>query len=55
MSEYSVPLTHVFVNQYGEKLAKDSLRKRADKYGEKADRKKECRPKKKTQTTAKNG
>ncbi|MEC0721780.1 tyrosine-type recombinase/integrase [Bacillus haynesii] len=44
MTEYFGTFTHVFVNQYGEKLAKDSLRKRADKYGEMADLKKECRP-----------
>ncbi|MBT0952069.1 tyrosine-type recombinase/integrase [Bacillus velezensis] len=44
MTEYFGTFTHVFVNQYGEKIAKDHLRKRAAKYGEMADLKKECRP-----------
>lgn len=38
MTEYFGKFTHVFVNQYGEKIAKDA------KYGEMADLKKECRP-----------
>ncbi|MEK5099377.1 MULTISPECIES: tyrosine-type recombinase/integrase [Bacillus] len=42
-TEYFGNVGKVFVNQYGEEVAKDHLRKRADKYAKLANLKNECR------------